>query len=186
MSDAALAAAAALIGVGLSGGVQIGLKAWADHKIRRASLRPVTSELGSRLAWLQQDMRLILLMRSLPGCPAWEKHQDVLARELPEQKWRRVAGAFSAYDLIRSQVEDFDDSHASSVAKLRMLKASLDYARMNVRAGYQALAGQRATEALIAAAPKGEVEVTIRTTSTEETTMITFDRDTEGQPPADL
>lgn len=105
MGDAQLAAVAGLLGVGLSGGVQVGLAIRADrHETRRAT-RLIESELGElygrlRMALIHQDW--LHLLAAAPETPVWDARREDLAKHLSRRKWLLVATAYSSYALAVS------------------------------------------------------------------------------------
>lgn len=100
MSDAALAAVSGLLGVALSGGVQVGLEVWRDHKNRRPALRPVEDEITTLATVLTLTRGEPGAISKLPQPHQWRTHRELLSRELPDRKWHRVSGAYAMYDIL--------------------------------------------------------------------------------------
>lgn len=135
MSDAALAAVAGLIGVALSGGVQVGLEVWRDHKIRRAAVRPVVGEVSGLVTLLAVAVDHPVSIGMLPEPDSWLAHEEVLSRELPDRTWDCVVTAYASYDTLRTLNGTFKDSgtresEAMLVHRARIALRAMDDAHL--------------------------------------------------------
>lgn len=147
MSDAELAAVSGLIGIGLSGGFQVGLAAWKDWKDRRAALRPIEAELARALATLtitNVPPRDLARFGSFKATPEWDRHQDRLARELPRRKWRLLKGGYDAYAVLRNSAEMLRDHGDDDPERyIKLVDVSAEQAERFLLTAHRSVAGWR-------------------------------------------
>jgi cation transport regulator ChaC len=114
MRDAELAAVAGLLGVGLSGGIQVGVAWWQDRKDRRAAVRLVEGEmsgLGGFLRRLSTGQEMEELLFRLPEAKVFPQHRDLLARELSRLQWLKVSAAYTQYNTLQMYVNDARETY---------------------------------------------------------------------------
>ncbi len=96
-SDAHIAGTAALLGVGLSGGVQTWIAVRKDRRDRRRAIRLLGDEMESyivTLRWaLKRDYPREVSLALLADPVIVVDERDALARELSERHWNAVSSA---------------------------------------------------------------------------------------------
>jgi hypothetical protein len=114
-NDAYIAGVAALLGVGLSGGVQTWIAVRKDQRDRRRSVRLLAEEMETfavamRYAELRPDSREAVL-RTLGPPVVHRAEQGTLARELNERHWLLVSNAYVRYTTVQALCAR-DEDHA--------------------------------------------------------------------------
>lgn len=110
MNDPQLAAVAGLVGVGLSGGVQVLLAVRADRRDRRGCARALEAELGELIAVIQlvgRTKQWKLLEEHYAETPAWESNREQLARHLHRTGWTAVRVAYARFSGLRATARGF-------------------------------------------------------------------------------
>lgn len=72
------------------------------QKNRRGAIRPVEGEVVGILTLLGVARGQSALLGILPEPTEWQKHADVLQRELSKRKWDGVVAAYHWYDTLRT------------------------------------------------------------------------------------
>lgn len=128
MSDAQLAIFAGLLGVGLSGGVQVWLAVWQSAKDRRVVVRLMEDEMGNLVARLASAISRATVTREdfdhtwtetlLPSSEsAYPALRERLSREVSRGVWTKVQSAYRAYDVVQTYARAAEETEAYPLAQ---------------------------------------------------------------------